>query len=97
MIDRPGDGTRGYTRGMAAPRPWPELRKEDRPLIDLMEDILKKTQESPEDLHAAAEALRAEATKTDIGGIRDANLALADRYDLAATGRTARPDQPSHS
>jgi hypothetical protein len=42
------------------------------------------TDQAPEELRARANELRAEAEATDIKGIRDAALALADRYEEAA-------------
>lgn len=64
-------------------RPWPQLRDEDRWLIDLMEERLHKTRQSPEELRARAEELRGEAERTDIRGFREAALALAERYEEA--------------
>lgn len=50
-----------------------------------MEERLKRTTLAPADLSARADQLRAEAERADIDGYRDAALALADRYELAAT------------
>lgn len=67
--------------------PWPRLRDEDLWLIDLMENRLDKTQQSPEQLRARAKELRSEAARTDVKGLRDAALALAERYEQAAAAR----------
>src|SRR5207244_9583377 len=72
---------------MASVRPWPKIAEEDQWLIELMEERFEKTSQSPEQLRARAEELRQEADQTDIPAYRDAALALADRYDLAATAR----------
>lgn len=52
-----------------------------------MEERLAQTTQRPEALTARAEELRDEAARTDIDGYRDAYLALADRYELAASAR----------
>jgi hypothetical protein len=74
---------------MASAHPWPEVRDEDRWAIELMEDRLEKTRQSPTELRARAVELRAEAQQTDMTGIRDATLALAARYEQVAATRTA--------
>jgi hypothetical protein len=68
-------------------RPWPELRDEDRWLTELMDRRLRETTQSAEELRARAQQLRTQAEQTDLEGIRDAALALADRYEQAATTR----------
>ena len=67
--------------------PWPEVREEDQWLIGLMEQLLEETAQSPEQLRARAEVLRAEAARGRAGGDRDAVLALADRYEQSAAAR----------
>jgi hypothetical protein len=74
----------------SAANPWPEVRDEDRWAIELMEDRLENTRQSPAELRARAVDLRAEAQQTDMIGIRDAALALAERYEQAAAARTAK-------
>jgi hypothetical protein len=74
---------------MAPVNPWPEVRDDDRWAIELLEDRLENTRQSPAELRARAVELRAEAQRTDITGIRDATLALAERYDQVAAARTA--------
>jgi hypothetical protein len=75
---------------MVAISPWPEVdRDEDRWVIELMEELLEKTDQSPDELRARAAELRDEAQRTDIKGYRDAALALADRYEQAATARAS--------
>ncbi|MDQ6775322.1 MAG: hypothetical protein M3071_03670 [Actinomycetota bacterium] len=66
---------------------WPALREEDRWLIGAMEDRLLESTRSPGELRARAGELRAEANRTDVKGVRDASLALAERYEDAAAAR----------
>lgn len=73
---------------MASAGPWPEVRDEDRWAIQLMEERLEKTRQSPAELRARATELRAEAQRTDISGVRDAVLAIAERYEQLAAART---------
>ena len=63
------------------------LQDEDRWLADTMERRLRDSTQSAEQLRARARGLRAEAEQSDIKGIRDATLALAERYEQAATAR----------
>lgn len=82
---------RGYAL-VVTTRPWPSLRDEDRWLTDAMEGRLGESRQSPEDMRARARELRAEADRTDIKrtdikGMREAKLALAGRYEQAATAR----------
>lgn len=73
---------------MPTVRPWPKVDKEDQWIIELMDERLERTTQSPEKLHARAQELYAEAVHADAGGHRDALLALADRYEQAATARS---------
>jgi len=52
-----------------------------------MGDRLLGSTRSPDELRSRASELRAEAKQTDIKGIREAMLALAERYDEAAAAR----------
>ncbi|MGH2953898.1 MAG: hypothetical protein ACRDK9_07730 [Solirubrobacterales bacterium] len=70
-------------------RPWPDVPGEHRWAIDLMEERLERTTQTPAALLARASELRAQAADTDIDGYRDAALALADRYEEAAAARPA--------
>lgn len=70
-------------------RPWLDVLSEDRWTIELMEELLEQTEQSPEELSARAKELRAEAAQTDIEGYREAALALADRYEATAAARLA--------
>jgi len=54
-----------------------------------MEERLERTSQPPRELSARAEQLRAQAAETDIEGFRNAALALADRYEQAASARVA--------
>jgi hypothetical protein len=68
-------------------RPWPPLREEDRWLAELMDQRLRETTQSAGDLRARATELRAQADQSELQGMRDAALALADRYEQAAASR----------
>jgi hypothetical protein len=67
--------------------PWPTLPEEDRWLTDAMERRFRETHQSVEELRARARELRIEAGQSDMKGTREAALALADRYEQAATAR----------
>jgi hypothetical protein len=77
-----------YTEVMAA-QSWPVLHEEDQWLTGAMEQQLRESTQTPEELRAQAQELRAEAEQTDIKGIRDAALALAAHYEQAAADRLA--------
>jgi hypothetical protein len=64
--------------------PWPEIPAEDRWAVELMEDRLRNTAQTPVELHGRASELRAQAETTGVSGVRDACLALADRYEETA-------------
>jgi hypothetical protein len=72
-----------------AAHPWPDIPDEQQWSLELMEERLERTSQSPRELSARAEELRAQAVQTDIEGYRDAALALADRYGQAAAARLA--------
>jgi hypothetical protein len=55
-----------------AAAPWPDLRDEDRSLIDDFAQHLRETTRSAESLQAQATELRQQADETDIRGIRTA-------------------------
>jgi hypothetical protein len=65
------------------------LHDEDRWLLAAMEERLRDSTQSPEQLRVRALELRAQAEQTDINGVRDASLALAGRYQDAAAARLA--------
>lgn len=67
--------------------PWPDIPSRHRWTIELMEDRLRLTQQTPAELRKRACELRSEAASTDIPGFRAAVIALADRYDEAAATR----------
>jgi hypothetical protein len=52
-----------------------------------MEGRLGESRQRPEDMRARARELRAEADRADVKGVREAKLALADRYEQAAEAR----------
>ncbi len=68
-------------------RPWPTLPDQDQWLTDAMERRLRESTQSPEQLRARASELRAEAEQGEVQGIRDAALALAERYEQTASAR----------
>jgi uncharacterized protein YceH (UPF0502 family) len=74
---------------MSSVRRWPPLPEEDRWAIELMEQLLEDGSQTPQELLARATKLRAEAAETDIRGVRDATLVLAERYEQAAGARLA--------
>ena len=74
---------------MSSMHPWPEVRDEDHWVVEEMEACLQDTQQSPAELRARASELRAEGERTDIKGIREAVMALAERYEHAADVRAA--------
>lgn len=78
---------RGYTFTVMEVRPWPDIP--DRWSIELMEELLADTEQTPGELKARARQLRSEAEASEFEGQRDAALALADRYEQAATRRLA--------
>jgi len=71
-----------------APR-WPDLPEQGRWALDLMEERLEDTWQTPEQPLARAKELRAGAAEADIKGTRDAALALADHYEAVAIARLA--------
>jgi hypothetical protein len=68
-------------------RPWPNLRDEDRWLASAMEERLHASERSPSEMRARARELREQAERSDIKGVRDAALALAERYEEEAATR----------
>lgn len=78
-----------YALHTMAVRPWPDVSDEHRWAIELMEERFEQTTQTPDELKARAKQLRAEADRTEIPGYRDAALALADRYEVAAADRLA--------
>lgn len=65
-------------------RPWPTLGAEDQWSVELMEELLEHTDQAPDELRARANELREVARDANLGQ-RDAALALADRYEQAAS------------
>lgn len=72
-----------------AVRPWPDVPEDQRWALEFMEERLERTDQTPEELLARADELRAQAAAAEISGIREASLALADRYAEAASARLA--------
>jgi hypothetical protein len=62
---------------------------EDRWVIDAFERQLREGRKSVEELRKRARELREEAAAAEIKGIREACLALADRYEQEAVSRVA--------
>jgi hypothetical protein len=63
---------------------WPDLRSEDRWLTHAMEERLHTSAQSPDEMRARARELRVRAEQSDAKGVRDAALALAERYEEQA-------------
>lgn len=68
---------------------WPDVPENLKWTLELMEERLERTSQSPRELAGRAKELRDQAAHTDIKGFRDAAVALADRYEEAATARLA--------
>lgn len=62
---------------LMAVRPWPDIP--DHWPIELMEELLADTEQTPDELRDRARQLRGEAEASEWRGQRDAALALADR------------------
>jgi hypothetical protein len=52
--------------------------------------LLERTTQSPDELFARAEELRAHAESTDIEGYRTGYLKVADRYEQTARARRTK-------
>lgn len=72
---------------MSGIRPWPDLREEDRWLIEAMEQRLADSSMSPDEMRECARELRDQAAQSEIDGAREAALALAERYEQEAVSR----------
>jgi ElaB/YqjD/DUF883 family membrane-anchored ribosome-binding protein len=68
-------------------RPWPTLNDEDRWLTEAMDRVLTESTQTADELRLRASELRAQAEQSELKGIRDAALALADRYEQASSAR----------
>lgn len=69
---------------------WPpSVRDEDRWTIDAMDRQIRESRQSAEQMRRRAHELRDEAAATDIKGVREACLALAERYEREAASRVA--------
>ena len=78
-----------YNRGMVSLRPWPDFEPPERGVVDEFERALDRTRDSPDEIRGHADQLRAQALAEEIGAVREAKLAMADRYELAAATRLA--------
>jgi hypothetical protein len=72
-----------------AVRPWPRLLEEDKWLIGLMEERFEKTPLSAGQLRARAAELRQQAADPHLCVSSEMALALAERYEAAASTRPA--------
>jgi hypothetical protein len=70
---------------MSSVRPWPDLPSDTHWTVEMFEEELEKTSDTPQELRARAAQLRAEAATSEFG--RHAALAMADRYEAAAVAR----------
>jgi hypothetical protein len=68
---------------------WPTLNPQDQWLIDGLEKELLETNQTPEELMAEAQRVRAEAAQRDIPVCREVLLMMAANYDLVAAERLA--------
>jgi hypothetical protein len=68
-------------------RPLAAVHDEYRQMRELMDELPADSSQSPEGMRARAAELREEAEACRIKGEREAALALADRYECAATSR----------
>jgi hypothetical protein len=68
-------------------RSWPNLRSEDRWLTGAMDGRIRASDQSPDEMRARARELREQAEQSDAKGVRDAALALAERYEEEAAAR----------
>lgn len=68
---------------------WPDVPENLKWALELMEERLERTSQSPRELSARARELREQAARSEIKGFRDAAAALADRYEEAAASRLA--------
>jgi len=85
---RAGEGSHSpSTLAVMPAEPWPDLRDEDRWLTAAMEERLRTSERSPDELRARARELRDQAEQSHVKGVRDAALALAERYEEAAAAR----------
>lgn len=64
-----------HRRGDDTDRAWPALLDEDRWLTPAMDERLRTSERSPDEMRARARELREQ--------VRDAALALAERYQLS--------------
>lgn len=72
-----------------AMRPWPALDEEHQWLVDGFEERLLEDDRSPEELRERASELRQQAAASDVKGMQDASLAMAERYEQAAAARVS--------
>jgi hypothetical protein len=81
----------GYTAFMA-PRPWPDVLPEGRWAVEYWEERFAETEDPPETLLQRAREHRGKAEAAELEVSREVQLALAERFELAATVRLERPD-----
>lgn len=66
---------------------WPMLHEEDRWLTQAMDQLIRESTQSADQLRVRARELRDEAARSNLRGIRQASLVLANRYERAAAER----------
>jgi len=66
---------------------WPAVPEGEEWVLELIEERFERTTQTPRELRARAEQLRAQADETEIEGVRAAALALAARYDDVAASK----------
>ena len=68
---------------------WPKLDDDHQWLTEALEKELLETNQTPEELMAEAQRLRAMAAETDIKAYREADLMSAANFELVAAQRLA--------
>jgi hypothetical protein len=66
---------------------WPTLDDDHQWLTAALEQDLLQTNQTPEELRAEAQRLRAEAEQADMDIIREACLTMAANYEIVAADR----------
>jgi hypothetical protein len=78
---------RTYNGGVGTNYPWPDLGEEGQWAIDMMEEQLRDSLRTPDEMRERAAELREEATHAATPGVRDTLLILAGRWEEAAAAR----------
>lgn len=68
---------------------WPTLDDDHQWLTAALEQEMLESNQTPDELRAEAQRLRAEAEQADIKAYREACLSTASNYELVAADRLA--------